>query len=411
MKNPGLCPFGPCQADDLRPVQWENKEAPLEIIHHILPLPEDAVTQKYFTDKTAFFDIETTGFSPGKNFVYLIGLVTRQGNSMETCQFFAENHREEGRILTAFHEAANSVDTFICFNGLRFDVPFLKQRETHLQLSFSRDISPGEDFSFLDLYRTARTLAPFLSLPNQKQKTLESFLGTERKDRYTGGELISIYRQYEKQPADEAKSLLLLHNYEDILGMAKLLPLLSYCEFLRAVPAAESASLEETRPYGSTALQKELQILLKAPFSFPRQVFFEKDFFRLICRKESAYLSIPVLEGELLFYYDNYKDYYYLPEEDMAVHKSVASFVDKSHRKKATPDTCYTKRRGVFLPQASHWFSPCFYPGKKGKSSYFEYQEGFLSDFRFLSDYAKNILALCYTPKHTRLPDDLPQKP
>jgi hypothetical protein len=58
---------------------------------------------------------------------------------------------------------------------------------------------------------------------------------------------------------------------------------------------------------------------------------------------EQAKLRIPLTDGTARLYYKDYKNYYYLPQEDMAVHKSVAGFVDKAHRQKATPDNCYTK--------------------------------------------------------------------
>ena len=36
------------------------------------------------------------------------------------------------------------------------------------------------------------------------------------------------------------------------------------------------------------------------------------------------------------------KNYYYLPEQNCAIHKSVAAYVDKSRRTAATKNTCYT---------------------------------------------------------------------
>ena len=50
---------------------------------------------------------------------------------------------------------------------------------------------------------------------------------------------------------------------------------------------------------------------------------------------------------------DYLKEYFYLPAEDTAVHKSVASYVDKEFRQKATKDTCYIKQNGDFLPAYS----------------------------------------------------------
>lgn len=361
----------------------------MEIIHKTKPLPTDCYTLRYFKDHTAFFDIETTGFSGKSSVVYLIGLVVRNGKSMEIYQFFANNSGEEAEILTAFHDTIKSVSSLISYNGLNFDLPFLKQREEKLQLAFSWEL-----LSFLDLYKETRHFLNHMHLPDKKQKTLENFLGIHREDTFTGGELIDLYRQYEKQPTEQAKTLLLLHNYEDILGMTSLLPLLSYCHFFEEEPVVESATLEETLPFGADSPIKELQISIAASLPFPRQISLEKNLYRLVFRQDHVHLFIPVLESEFYFYYDNYRDYYYLPLEDMAVHKSVASFVDRSHRKKATPGTCYQKRRGLFLPQDGHWFSPCFYPGKKGKSPCFEYRDDFLTDSENLCRYVKNILSL-----------------
>lgn len=363
----------------------------METIHKTIPLPKDCYTRSYFKNGTAFFDIETTGFSAKNCCVYLIGLVLKKDEIIEIFQFFAENHQEEKEILTAFHQVLSPVSTLICYNGLSFDIPFLKQREEKQNLSFSWD-----DFRIMDIYQDFRPFFNLLHLPDKKQKTLEMFLGIHREDTFTGGELVAVYRQYENQPAEEKKSLLLLHNYEDILGMTKLLPLFSYLCFFAGEPDINSAKLEETLPFGADSPVRELQITLSSPLPFPARLTVEKEMYRLTFRENHVYLFLPVLEGELYFYYENYKDYYYLPLEDMAVHKSLASFVDKSHKIKATKNTCYTKHSGVFLPQQADWFSPCFYPGKKEKSSWFEYGEDFLSDSKKLALYVKNILSLFF---------------
>ena len=44
----------------------------------------------------------------------------------------------------------------------------------------------------IDLYRLTRPYKKYLKLTHINQKSLESFLGIEREDRYNGGELIKI---------------------------------------------------------------------------------------------------------------------------------------------------------------------------------------------------------------------------
>ena len=53
-------------------------------------------------------------------------------------------------------------------------------------------------------------------------------------------------------------------------------------------------------------------------------------------------MDVALFNNKLKYYFENYKEYYYLPEEDMAIHKSLAIYVDKKFRVKATPTTSYT---------------------------------------------------------------------
>ena len=57
------------------------------------------------------------------------------------------------------------------------------------------------------------------------------------------------------------------------------------------------------------------------------------------------------------------------------MHKSVASYVDKEHRRQATAATCYTRHEGSFLPQYEELISPSFKHDYKEKISYFELTE------------------------------------
>ncbi len=103
------------------------------------------------------------------------------------------------------------------------------------------------------------------------------------------------------------------------------------------------------------------------------------------------------------YFYPNYKDYYYLPDEDAAIHKSVAAYVDREHRIQAKASTCYTKKSGLFLPQYSNNFmTPAFYKNYGEKISYFMYTESFASDYTILNKYAKHILTILFEGKSYR---------
>ena len=65
-----------------------------------------------------------------------------------------------------------------------------------------------------------------------KQKAIEAFLGIDRKDMYSGGELIDVYRQYLRTHEKGLYDLLVLHNADDLKGMPSILPILSYADMM-----------------------------------------------------------------------------------------------------------------------------------------------------------------------------------
>ena len=70
----------------------------------------------------------------------------------------------------------------------------------------------------------------------------------------------------------------------------------------------------------------------------------------------------------------------------MAIHKSVAQFVDKEHRTKAKKDNCYTKKTGVFAREFSEIFKPAFKEESNSKEFYFE-----INDFYNIINNNHNI--------------------
>jgi hypothetical protein len=76
----------------------------------------------------------------------------------------------------------------------------------------------------------------------------------------------------------------------------------------------------------------------------------------------------------------------------MAIHKSVAAFVDRDFREAAHASNCYTRKSGSFLPQCSSIMQPEFRKNYKDKVSYFELTEDFYSSDIMLRRYIDHIL-------------------
>lgn len=354
---------------------------------------DNPITETLFSENALFFDIETTGFSAKHTQVYLIGCAARNGNVICTTQFFAESSLDEKLILNAFSELLTHYDTLITFNGIGFDIPYLQGRYEYHSLK-----DPFENFQYLDIYKALSKYKHILKLKNLKQKTIEFFLGIQRKDLYSGGELINIYDSYVKEPSDEALNLLRLHNYEDVTGMIDLLPILSYVQLFEGnfeVTGYEKCTYEEYE--GGKSL--ELRMELKLAFPLPKRFSYGFQDIYLTGFQTNVKLKVKIYQGELKYFYSNYKDYYYLPQEDMAIHKSVAFYVDKNYRTRAKAATCYSKKTGCFLPQYEEIFVPYFKLEFHDKVLYFEMTEDFTDSSDAQKKYGLHLLKYLLTTK------------
>lgn len=324
-----------------------------------------------------FFDIETTGFTARSSSLYLIGAVSWRNGRWTATQWFAESPEEEKDVLIAFLDYAKSFSQLIHFNGQRFDIPYLEGKCEIYQIPFTLSALISRD-----LYRMLRPLRELLNLTSMSQKSLEEFLGLFRRDPYSGGELIAVYQQYVKHPADDILNMLLLHNYEDLLGMLTLLPMLSYRTFFEASYQVSSAE----------RINDALIIRGWLPYPLPKPFSFQGGHFYLSAEQTCFAIQIPGVQKTLKHFFPDYKNYYYLPLEDTAMHKSIASYVDKEFREPAKASNCYNKKEGFYLPQFTALFQPVFKSSYSDTLQYFPYKESTLSDKAALQKYVEHMI-------------------
>lgn len=334
-------------------------------------------------EELLFFDIETTGFSGANNMVYLIGCVFFQKEKARFIQWFADDRESEPQILESFFTFLKNYTTLIHFNGDTFDIPFLLKRCRVFLLPYDFD-----KIKSIDLYKQARPLKKLLGLESLKQKSIENFLEISREDIYSGGQLIEVYEDYLHTKKECLLNLLLLHNEEDLKGMPKLLPILFYLDF----PNQTFSLLHMEKAVGETmrlilTLEGDGQSLLPIAISGAVPSYAFRAF------QNRIELSIRLYEGTLKYFFPNPRDYYYLIYEDTAIHKSVGEYVDKDARIRATKETCYTKKTGVFLPQPKPLWTPEFKNTSKDKSCFFEFLPDCFKDQKTLSLYVREILA------------------
>ena len=202
----------------------------MEIINNSYQLDHVSYsTAKYFDENTLFFDIECTGLSPRKSFIYLIGYATRCENKITISQLLANNESEEIEILEEFEKVIARYDKLLGFNSTRFDESFIIERcrKYHIYTKIKSK-------NHTDMYLQSTKAKCMLDLPNYKQKSIEEFLGLHRDDKYNGGELIPIYQHYSISGDLESKELILLHNFEDVKGMIYITDILCYPDLLNS---------------------------------------------------------------------------------------------------------------------------------------------------------------------------------
>lgn len=356
--------------------------------HEELPFDfSEPMTNLFFTEQTIFFDIETTGFSPVRSNLYLIGCATRKSDMLCIDQFFAESKDEESEVICAFFALLAQCHTIITFNGIGFDIPYLKAKCDSLQIP-----SPFDTHTYIDLYKEVSKLKALLGLASLRQKSIELFLGIDRADLFSGGELIEVYKAYTRQPTDEALLLLRQHNYEDVLYMPKLLPILSYREVLTSQFTVTALEANESRTFdGGT--QKELIFTLSGAYPVPKPLSYRCGDCYLAFRYTDLRLCVKLFDGELRFFFENPKDYYYLPGEDRAVLKSLATSVDRAYRRQANTSNCYARKHAIFLPQYEELFTPAFRKNARDRKSYFELSEDFVASTALQERYISHLLA------------------
>ena len=337
-------------------------------------------------DELLFFDIETTGFSGDRCQLYLIGCTYYKDNTWNLIQWFADTKAAEKDLLDHFFDFLKQYKTVVHFNGDGFDIPFLQKRCKHFNLPYS-----FSDVASFDIYKKVKPYRNLLGLDSLKQKSIERFLGIYREDQYHGGQLIDVYREYLHTHEKFLFDLLILHNADDLRGMPSILPILNYADLFESDFTLCSHKLYSYTDEAGYS-HPFVNLLWESPYSVPIPLEYTLNPLSLELHDNCLACNLTLYEGTLKYFYPDYQNYYYLPLEDTAIHKSIGEYVDRSARKKATAKNCYSKKEGLFLPQFGSLWEPSFKEEYKSSLTYTLYDDKTLwNDTVKNSHYAHEI--------------------
>lgn len=296
-----------------------------------------------------FFDIETTGLSAINSVLYLIGVAFYDDNSWQFIQWFADECDDEVKLIDAFFEVLKNKKYLIHYNGNGFDIPYIKKKIEQYDMNYT-----FENIESIDLYNTVKKYKKMLALDNCRLVTIEKYLSIVREDKYNGKELIDTYKEFikiyslEKLKGDLDKSSillkdLLLHNEEDIINLLAVTRIKYLDDLFAGNMIFDEYDIKEDRV--CCKYHTDYKLPINNNIEITRENCIVK-----INTDNSVVIEIAIYNEVLKYYYEDYKNYYYLIKEDVAVHKSVAQYVDKEYRVQAKPSTCYIKKEDKYVP-------------------------------------------------------------
>lgn len=154
------------------------------------------------------FDIETTGLSRTKDFMYMFGICEKKYNKLIFTQYYIEDENEEKKLILKINNLLKEKE-IISYNGDRFDFPFIRKKANKYNISLC-------DFKNIDIYREFQKLNFFLNEKSLKAINLGKRLGLDVHDYVNQNEMPKVFKMYQKIKDKEILSKLIYHNYIDL---------------------------------------------------------------------------------------------------------------------------------------------------------------------------------------------------
>lgn len=200
-----------------------------QVVENNINIP-NSLKERLLGKKFCFLDIETTGFNRRKNHIIIIGILYFDSNKTRVLQYFAENRNDEKDLLLKFMKFISNFEYILTFNGDAFDIPFINERFKYYGIQYKIDVKLS-----IDILKIVRKHKSILGLERYNLKSIERFLNINREDTISGKESVNMYEKYVKTKEQMLKDIILLHNYEDIYNLPKILKILDVIEEKRKI--------------------------------------------------------------------------------------------------------------------------------------------------------------------------------
>lgn len=328
-------------------------------------------------EQILIYDIDTTSFEAANGCIFLIGVMFYQNDELHFLQLFSESIDEEALIIGKFFDIVENYNVLLSYKGESFDIPFigkrlyaLKQNELYKKFTMLRSRS-------YDIASEIMSVKASLSFSSTKLDYLRKKCGQQVPERISGENISKFY--VEHIAAAKLRKLLETTGNaanHDMIGEYHPKPVID--ELAHIKPDSGDRFLSDILYRNRENIESVIYLLrLSRIFSMRKGCFNVNistgyDDISVGCDDIGVESSLINNNGTVLFaysadnfeltvpisvvsvslkqFYPNYKDYYYFPAEDMAVHKSIAEFAASGSKKKATAKTAYRNVSGRFIP-------------------------------------------------------------
>ena len=327
----------------------------------------DRITGVLFPEKSKekilIYDIDTTSFEAANGCIFLIGAMYFKDQELKLEQFFSESIDEEAVIIRRFIELAECFDVLLSYKGDSFDIPYIGKRLYTLQEKTLYSRLQELRFRSVDIFEEIHAIKPLIGFTSTKLDYLRKKLGQDVSERINGENISKFY--VEHISAAKLKALREVSNSPDNTGFISdyepkpVADELSHISvdsgdrFLEEILLRNRENIEAVLYLGKLGhifnMHKGLYEVSASKYRESQDmaliIYLDND----LASSRKIIRNLKVVKLNLKQFFINYRDYYFFPAEDMAMHKSVAEFADKASRKKATPQTAYSKVNGSFV--------------------------------------------------------------
>ena len=320
-------------------------------------------------EQILIYDIDTTSFEAANGCIFLIGVLCLKGGELMFTQYFSESIDEEAQIIEKFFDEAEDHMILLSYKGESFDIPFigkrlyaLKQSELYKRFTAIRSRS-------VDIAVEIMAVKASVGFSSTKLDYLRGKCGQQVPERISGENISKFY--VEHIAATKLRKLLettCSAANHDMIGEYHPKPVIDELAHIR--PDSGDRFLTDILYRNKENIESVIYLLrLSRIFSMRKGQFnvsikSETDnaeaygsltnnndtiFFTYFSDDFELTIPVSIVSVSLRQFYPNYKDYYYFPAEDMAVHKSITEFAASGSKKKATAKTAYRNVSGRFI--------------------------------------------------------------